>query len=429
MIVVISNKLKKVIEESRLKDADCKYTVGYFSVDDYIRNLDGYKMDYLIIDITAIKDSFESSTWKKFRDFFDPERTVILLDESKSYSDVEFLAMLVIMGFYNFTKTGEGVLRLMQYPNSYRDVSKYQQMAMVLEERKEREEEQVSDYQRQIEEKQEMMRDYREKYQNGEAFPKKKDDTLKFQLQTGLLVLPILTFVCTFVIYSMQIIVSQFVPATGDYVGEYLYGELAHTGFTPITIIGILLCMLIFALYYTFLNSKIKKRQMTRSKFMVIPFALYCVVIFGEYYFIGIFENLYKLFMFIDISDKPYLCQDLYDLSRWVATAAIVLYYASTFVNNSRTVKFEKDLGQKLTILEKFWVVDLLFILIVPLSYRLSRVLPTSNSIYQFFNMLYDQPLAMMLIVGLDFILLVTLLLQPKFAKEKEYTILKEEDL
>ena len=171
MIVVISNKLKNIIDSSKLAEADCKYAIGCYSTDDCIRTLSSFEMDYLIIDITALKDAFEISAWKKLRDFFDPTKIVILLEESKSYSSVTFLSMLITMGFYNFTKTGEGVLRLMQYPNSYQDVSKYQQMAMTLENRKEREEEQVNDYQQRIEENKEMMKDYLEKYQRGDGGP------------------------------------------------------------------------------------------------------------------------------------------------------------------------------------------------------------------------------------------------------------------
>lgn len=429
MIVVISNKLKSVVDSSKLADADCKYAIGYYSTDDCIRTLSSYEMDYLIIDITSLKDAFEVNSWKKFSEFFNPEKTIILLDETKSYSNIEFLSMLVTMGFYNFTKTGEGLLQLMQYPNTYSNVSKYQQMAMSIEEKKEREEEQVSEYTKNLYEKQEMMRDYLEKYQKGEVRSSKKDDTLKFQVKTGLLVLPILTFISVFLIYLLEVVVAKFVPATNDYLGEYLYGELANTGFTPLTIIGIMLIMVLFAFYYSFLNAKIKRKQKTRVKFIVIPFAIYCVIIFGDYYLLGIFEKLYEVIKIFPIDDKPYLVQNLYDLSRWVATSVILLYYASTFVNNSKTLKFEKDLSQNLTVIEKFWVVDMVLLLLLPLAYQLSRALSGTNPIYQVLSTIYDQPFAMMLLAGLEFILTILILLQPKFMTEKEYTILKEEDL
>ncbi len=429
MVIVISNKLKNVIDSSKLADANCKYAIGCYSADDCIRTLSEYDIDYLVLDITALKDAFELGTWKKFRDFFDPTKTIILLDETKSYSNFEFLSMLITMGFYNFTKTGEGILKLMQYPNAYQDVSKYQQMAISMEDKREKEEEQIFDYQRKLEEKQEMMKEYLEKYQSGELdVPNRKFNVFKIQLQSAL-ILTFLTFISSFLIYLLEVLISNFVPATDDYVGEYLYGSLANTEFTPLIIIGILLVLVIFAVYYSFLNAKIKSMQMTRGKFIIVPFAIYCMVIFGEYYFIGIFEKLYQLVMFFPIENKTYLYQDFYGLSRWIATAAIVLFYVKILINNSKTFKYEIDLSQKFTVIEKAWVLDLILMLVVPLAYQISRVLPDTNVIYQMFSTIYDKPLAMMILTGIGFILMILILLQPKFMKEKEYTILKEEDL
>ena len=107
MIVVITNKLKEIIDSSRLKEANCKYAVGFYTVNDCIQSLSSLDIDYLVIDITAFKDAFEISSWKRVKDFIDPSKTVILLEEAKSYSNVGFLSMLITMGFYNFTKTGE----------------------------------------------------------------------------------------------------------------------------------------------------------------------------------------------------------------------------------------------------------------------------------------------------------------------------------
>ncbi len=143
MIVVISNKLKEVVESSKIGDTDYKYAQGYYSATDCIRTLSKLEFDYLILDITALKDAFQLSVWKDFRDFFDPTKTIILLEQTKSYSNAEFLSMLITMGFYNFTKTGEGLVRLLERPNTYQDVSKYQKMAIMQEERKEGVEEEI----------------------------------------------------------------------------------------------------------------------------------------------------------------------------------------------------------------------------------------------------------------------------------------------
>lgn len=429
MIVVISNKLKEVVESSKIGDTDYKYAQGYYSATDCIRTLSKLEFDYLILDITALKDAFQLSVWKDFRDFFDPTKTIILLEQTKSYSNAEFLSMLITMGFYNFTKTGEGLVRLLERPNTYQDVSKYQKMAIMQEERKEVVEEEISEHQRKLEETQGLMKDYLEKYQKGEIEVEKKPNVLKEQLKVGILILPLLTFLGVFLIYCLEVVVSYFVPATNDYVGEYLYGELWNTGFTPLILIGILFVMLIFSVYYSFLNSTIKKKQMTRVKFIVLPFAIYCVIIFGEYYLLGVFERLYEAMKFISIEGKTYLYQDFYDLSRWVATSIIFLFYAEVFVNNSKTLKIEKDLSQNLTIIEKFWTLDMILLLGVPLFYQISKAFKESSIIYQIASTFYDQPLVMLILAGLEVFLTALILLQPKFVKEKKYTILKEEDL
>ncbi len=429
MVVVISNKLKEVVESSKIGGTDYKYAQGYYSADDCIRTLSKIEFDYLILDITALKDAFQLEAWKSFKDFFDPSKTVILLEQTKSYSNVEFLSMLITMGFYNFTKTSEGLVRLLEHPNTYQDVAKYQKMAIALEERKEVVEEEISEHQRKLEETQEMMKSYLEKYQKGEVEVQKKPNILKEQLKVGILYLPLLTFLGVFLIYCLEVLVSYFVPATNDYVGEYLYGELWNTGFTPLIIIGILFVMLIFAIFYSFLNARIKNKQMTRGKFIVIPFAIYCAIIFGEYYLIGAFDKLYEVIQFIPIADKSYLYNDFYGLSRWVATAIIFLFYAEILVNNSKTLKFEKDLGQNLTIIEKFWVLDMILLLGLPLFYQISKAFEEESIIYQAAAFLYDQPFVMLLLAGLEVFLTTLILLQPKFMKEKEYTILKEEDL
>jgi len=54
MIVVISNKLKEVVESSKIGDTDYKYAQGYYSATDCIRTLSKLEFDYLILDITAL---------------------------------------------------------------------------------------------------------------------------------------------------------------------------------------------------------------------------------------------------------------------------------------------------------------------------------------------------------------------------------------
>lgn len=179
MIVVISNKLKEVVENSEIVNSDYKCTVGCYSTNDCIKAIEPFDIDYLVIDVTAVKDVYEIGSWKKFKDFFDPEKTIVLLEQEKSYSNVGFLSMLITMGFYNFAKTKEDLVRLIERPNTYQDVSKYQKIALSMEEKKENSERELDDYHRKMEENQSMMKDYMEKYQNGEIG--NQDDSKAFK--------------------------------------------------------------------------------------------------------------------------------------------------------------------------------------------------------------------------------------------------------
>ena len=71
----------------------------------------------------------------------------------------------------------------------------------------------------------------------------------------------------------------------------------------------------------------------------------------------------------------------------------------------------------------------MILLLMIPLACQLSLALPESSSLSSFFSSISDKSLIMMVIAGIEFILTILILLQPKFVKEKEYTILKEEDL
>lgn len=428
MIVIIANKLKELIENSEVMRTDHKCATGNYSSSDCIRTIQtqGLKVDYLVLDITALRDSFEISCWKQFKEFFDPSKTIILLEGTKSYSNAGFLSMLVTMGFYNFTKMPDDIIRLIKTPNTYQNVSKYQKLAMSQEEKKEQAETKVEEYYRRIEETQNMMQDYVKKHQSGEEEELTSPKKLGFQIKTGLLVLPILTFFSTFLFYLLELAVSAKVAPVGDHVGEYLYTPLANTIFTPLMIIGLFISIFIFSIYYIYLNAKIKKLQMTRGKFIIIPFAIYILIMFGEYYLVGILEHIYKWMTFISIADKSYLYQDLYAYSRWIATAVIFWFYFMTLVNNSKTLKFEKDLSQSFTFFEKIWVLVMIFMLGFPV---LNQVLIAFNFHNATISDFYENTSTMIIASVIELGLMGLIIYQSKFYKEKTYRILSEEDL
>ncbi len=428
MIVVIANKLKDVVDQSEIVSMDYQCAVGQHTAYDCVNSIRDLEIDYLILDITALKDALEIAAWKELKNFFEPTKTVILLEASKSYSNVDFLSMLITMGYYNFAKTPDDLVRLLEHPNTYQDVAKYQQMAISMEEKKENAKEKIDDYQERILETQDMMQDYMKRYQEGEIDENGKPNPFPLQLKTGLFVLPILTLLSTAIFYLLEL----FLPKIVDYenpIGQNLFGDYFHIGMSTLTMLGLFIAFVIFSIYFVFLNSEISKNQMMRGKFIVIPFAIYTALMISEYYLLGVFSHIYDWMMVVSIEDKAYLIHDLYGYSRNVATMAIMVFYFYILVNNSKVLRFETDLSQKMTIFEKLWAIDLAGLLLIPLAHDVIASLAPNSYFETLINTVYDKPFVLILLSAIEVFLTVIIIIHTKFKKEKQYTELKEEDL
>ena len=428
MIVVIANKLKDVIEKSELTQLEHKIANGVFSSSDCVRTLEKMNFDYLILDVTAIKNCYEISAWKEFKNFFDPTRTLILLEETKSQSNYSFLSMLITMGYYNFAKTAEDLFQLMKTPNTYEMVSKYQQMAMAMKDKKENAAIKIGDYERGIAEKQDMMQDYMKRYQEGEFDEAKIPKSFGYQIKVGLLVLPFLTILSTMIFYLLESWLGQVIKLDSN-LGKNLFQDYYGIGLNPITLLGLFIALLLFAFYYTHLTSEIKRRQMTNGKFIILPFAIYTFLFIGEYHLLGSFEKLYDYLLILPNGKNPYINVDLYGFARMCAMVAIILFYFKILVSNSKVLKFEKDLSQNLTFLEKLWGVIETLLLGLPILYHFAHMKMAGTYVDQIFSKIYQEPMLMKALAAIELLLMVIILIFTKFKKEKKYKVLREEDL
>ena len=83
----------------------------------------------MFLDITAIKDYKDLTNLQKLSMSIDMDKVILLLDKDDSISDSEpFLAKLVNMGIYNFTKDKNSLMYLYTNPNVYRDVAYLQKI-------------------------------------------------------------------------------------------------------------------------------------------------------------------------------------------------------------------------------------------------------------------------------------------------------------
>ena len=131
MNVVVSNKFQSLLLGL---DIDIiKNLNGEFSVDDLVANFTNYYFNKMVIDVTALKDYQQLSTYQQLSLEMDMSKIVLLLDDSEALNDPMFISGLISMGIYNFTRNIESVKFLIDNPNSYKDVAQFHQINPVVQ--------------------------------------------------------------------------------------------------------------------------------------------------------------------------------------------------------------------------------------------------------------------------------------------------------
>ncbi len=126
MNVIVSNKYQAMLSTL---DIDVIKTVnGEFEVDELISMFANFFYQRMILDITAIKNYKDIKNLQKLSMTLDVEKIILLLDDSDDSSSSVYLSRLISMGIYNFTKNAEGIMYLMNHPNTYRDVAHIHQL-------------------------------------------------------------------------------------------------------------------------------------------------------------------------------------------------------------------------------------------------------------------------------------------------------------
>ena len=127
MDTVISNKYSSVLNELDIEVS--KKLEGEYTVDEIISQFKNFFFNKMFLDITAIKDYKDLTNLQKLSMSIDMDKVILLLDKDDSVIDSEpFLAKLVNMGIYNFTKDQNNLMYLYTNPNVYRDVAYLQKI-------------------------------------------------------------------------------------------------------------------------------------------------------------------------------------------------------------------------------------------------------------------------------------------------------------
>lgn len=127
MNVIIANKYKDAL--SNLDIDVIKRLDGEFDIDTIIDTFANFYFNRMILDITAIKDSFNIAVIQKLSASLDATKIILFLSDDPRINNA-YLSKVISLGIYNFTSDLSGVTYLMENPNSYRDVAQYHDLAM-----------------------------------------------------------------------------------------------------------------------------------------------------------------------------------------------------------------------------------------------------------------------------------------------------------
>ncbi|MDD3048869.1 MAG: hypothetical protein PHQ89_02630 [Bacilli bacterium] len=126
MNVIVTNKYQALL--SSLEIDIIKSVNGEFEVDELISMFSNFFFQRMILDVTSIKDYKDIVNLQKLSIALDMSKVILLLDDDEESASSEYLSKLISMGIYNFTRNKEGIMYLINHPNTYRDVAHIHQL-------------------------------------------------------------------------------------------------------------------------------------------------------------------------------------------------------------------------------------------------------------------------------------------------------------
>lgn len=126
MNVIVANKYKD--ELSNLEIDVIKRLDGEFDIETIVDTFANFYFNRMILDITALKDSFNIGNIQRLSASLDASKIILLLNDDPRINN-SFLSKIISLGIYNFARDITGVIYLMSNPNSYRDVAQYHDLA------------------------------------------------------------------------------------------------------------------------------------------------------------------------------------------------------------------------------------------------------------------------------------------------------------
>ncbi len=129
MNVLITNQQEALL--SGLDIEIIKTLRGEYDIDEIISQFSNFFFGRMILDVTAIKNYHDIVNYQKLSIALPVDKIILLLPNDNSVNNPSFISKLISMGFYNFGKTYEEIVYLIDHPNTYKDVAHLHQLEPV----------------------------------------------------------------------------------------------------------------------------------------------------------------------------------------------------------------------------------------------------------------------------------------------------------
>ena len=126
MNVIIVNQQENIISSINIEII--KKMKGIFTADDIIGTFNNFFFSHMIIDVTALENCDDAVTYQKLSIGLPIDKIILLIPPTSSMAGNYFLSKLISMGYYNFTTNVDGIIYLMNTPNTYKDVAHIHQI-------------------------------------------------------------------------------------------------------------------------------------------------------------------------------------------------------------------------------------------------------------------------------------------------------------
>lgn len=131
MNVLITNQQEAVL--AGLEIEIIKTLRGEYDVDEIIGQFSNFFFGKMILDVTAIKNYRDIVNYQKLSIGLPVDKIILFLPNEVDITSSGFISKLISMGFYNFGKTFDEIVYLVDHPNTYKDVAHMHQLEPVVQ--------------------------------------------------------------------------------------------------------------------------------------------------------------------------------------------------------------------------------------------------------------------------------------------------------